>query len=175
MLRRGRSAGLILRHAPITRPGPLESRVRENRTELLAGGIVLLAAAGFLFYALSASGVSMGRDTYPLTASFRAADGVTVGTDVRLAGVKVGTVSALDLNLETYRADATFAVKRGVDVPDDSAAVISQDGLLGGTYVELVPGGSWDMYPEGAEIIDTQGSVSLISLLMAFVGASEEQ
>ncbi|MFP4328534.1 MAG: MlaD family protein, partial [Paracoccaceae bacterium] len=81
-----------------------------NATEVLVGGAVLAAAVGFVIYAGQVTG--MGRDSsgYPLTASFRSVEGVTVGTDVRLAGVKVGSVTELELNPQTYRAETTFSV-----------------------------------------------------------------
>ena len=140
----------------------------ENTTEVIVGGLVLAAAVGFLVYAGEATGLAP-QSGYDLTASFRAADGVTVGTDVRLAGVKIGTVTSLDLNMTTFRADVTLAIREDIDVPDDSAAIISSEGLLGGNFVEILPGGSFDNFEEGAEILDTQGSVSLISLLLKFV------
>jgi len=144
----------------------------ENATEVAVGGLVLAAAVGFLVYATNVtdSGVSNGQ--YELKASFRSVQGITVGTDVRMAGVKVGTITGLDLNPTTFRADATLTVQEGLDLPDDSAILISQEGLLGGNYVEIVPGGSPFNLEPGAEIEDTQGSVSLVSLLMKFVASS---
>jgi phospholipid/cholesterol/gamma-HCH transport system substrate-binding protein len=147
--------------------------VRENTTEVVVGAAVLAAAIGFLWYIVSATGLSGGTAGMTLTANFRSAEGVTVGTDIRMAGVSVGTVSGLDLNLETYRADATFTIDEGVLVPDDSSAVVASEGLLGGTFVELVPGGSFDMFADGALIQDTQGAVSLIQLLLKFVTGDE--
>ena len=146
----------------------------ENRAEILAGAGVLAAAIGFLVYAGQETGFT-ARDTgsYELTASFRSVEGVTVGTDVRLAGVKVGTVTALALNPETFFADATLSVQQNVLLPDDSAALVSSEGLLGGNFVELVPGGSLDNLSPGAEIEDTQGAVSVISLMMKFAGGSD--
>lgn len=91
---------------------------------------------------------------------------------MRLAGVKVGTVTNLALNPETYFADATFTVRDDIEIPDDSTALISSEGLLGGNFLELQPGGSLDALPPGGEIEDTQGAVGLISLLMKFVGGS---
>ena len=70
---------------------------------------------------------------------------------------------------DTYRADTTFSVAEGVLVPDDSAIVISSEGLLGGNFVEVMPGGSPFFFEPGDEIQDTQGAVSLISLLVKFV------
>lgn len=147
--------------------------MRENTTEVFVGAAVLAAAICFLYYIVSATGLSGGTPGLNLTANFRSAEGVTVGTDIRMAGVSVGTVSALDLNLETYRADATFSIDEGVAIPDDSAAVVASEGLLGGTFVELVPGGSFEMFTDGALIQDTQGAVSLIQLLMKFVAGDE--
>ncbi|MBK5933778.1 phospholipid/cholesterol/gamma-HCH transport system substrate-binding protein [Rhodovulum imhoffii] len=147
-----------------------------NSTELLVGGAVLALAIGFLVYASNTTGVSQSRaGSYELTASFRSVEGVSVGTDVRLAGVKIGTITGLDLNPQTFRVDAHLSIKEGIDLPDDSAILISSEGLLGGNYVELVPGGSPFNLAPGGEIEDTQGSVSLISLLMKFVTQKDEE
>lgn len=146
----------------------------ESKTEALIGAGVIAVAAGFLLYATQATGVGSGADTYPLKASFRTANGISVGSDVRLAGVKIGTVTGLDLNSETFRADTTVALRKGLEIPEDSAISVSQDGLLGDTYIEIVPGGSPFNLEPGGEIVDTQGSVSLLQLLMKFgEGGSE--
>ncbi|KEJ95702.1 phospholipid/cholesterol/gamma-HCH transport system substrate-binding protein [Pseudosulfitobacter pseudonitzschiae] len=142
----------------------------ENTTEVLVGGVVLAAAVAFGIYAAQAAGLRSGGDSYPLHASFRSLEGVSVGTDVRLAGVKVGTVSGVALNPETFRADTTVDVAKTIEIPDDSAIVISSEGLLGGNFVEIVPGGSPFFFEPGDQFTDTQGAVSLISLLLKFVG-----
>lgn len=146
----------------------------ENKSEVIVGGLVLAAAVGFLVYAGQMTGVSAGQSEYALTASFRSADGVDVGTDVRLAGVKVGRVTKISLDPETYRAETSFTVRDGIEVPDDSAVAVSSEGLLGGNFVEILPGGSPFYLSPGDEIEFTQGSVSLISLLMKFVAGEEE-
>ena len=147
----------------------------ENATEVFVGGAVLAAAVGFFLYAGQVTGYEEAGDAYQLTASFRSADGLGVGTDVRLAGVRVGSVTALDLNPETFRADTRFSVKEGIEIPDDSAVVISSEGLLGGNFVEIMPGGSPFAFEAGDEIEDTQGAVSLISLLVKFVAGSGDE
>ena len=146
----------------------------ENTSEVIAGGLVLAAAVGFLAYAAQATGWGEDPASYPLTASFRSVEGITVGTDVRLAGVKVGTVTSLSLNPQTFFADATLTVQDQIALPDDSAALVSSEGLLGGNFVELVPGGSVDNLTAGAEILDTQGAVSIISLMMKFAGGGSD-
>jgi len=141
----------------------------QNTTEVLVGGAVLAAAIGFAVYAGQTTGFTTSSRGYELTASFRSLEGVTVGTDVRLAGVKIGTVTGVELNPETFRADTTLSVREGVLIPDDSAAVVSSEGLLGGNFLEIMPGGSLGYFSAGDEILDTQGAVSLISLLLKFV------
>jgi phospholipid/cholesterol/gamma-HCH transport system substrate-binding protein len=143
-----------------------------NNTEILVGGAVLAAAIAFAVYAGQATGLSGTPQGYALNASFRSLEGVGVGTDVRLAGVKIGTVTDVVLNPVTYRADTEFSVINGIEIPDDSAAVISSEGLLGGNFLEIMPGGSPFNFAPDDEISDTQGAVSLISLLLKFVSGS---
>ncbi|ARE41787.1 ABC-type transport system periplasmic component [Rhodovulum sp. P5] len=146
-----------------------------SSTEVLVGGAVLALAIGFFVYAGNATGLGGGAaDHYDLTASFRSAEGVSLGTDVRMAGVKVGSVTGLDLNPQTFRADVTFTVKNGIELPDDSTIMVSSEGLLGGTFVEVVPGGSPFNLAAGDEVLDTQGAVSLVTLLLKFFAGSGE-
>ena len=145
-----------------------------NVTEALTGGVVLAVAAGFLVYStqFGAFGERAGAATY--TASFRTAEGVGVGTDVRLAGVKVGAVTSLELDPTTYRAEAALSVDEALALPEDTAAVIASEGLLGGSFVELLPGGSPFNLEPGSEIEDTQSSVSIVQLLLRFVSGNGE-
>jgi len=146
----------------------------ENRTEVLTGAAVLAIAVGFVLYATQGTDLTGQAGSYPLMASFRSVEGITIGSDVRLAGVKVGTITDLRLNPQTYFADAVISVQDTLQLPTDSAILISSEGLLGGNFVEIVPGGAPDNLAPGDEIEDTQGSVSLISLLMAFVGGKPD-
>ncbi|WP_085311506.1 outer membrane lipid asymmetry maintenance protein MlaD [Planktotalea arctica] len=146
----------------------------QSKTEVLVGGAVLAVAVGFLTYAAQITGAGGNAASYPLTASFRSLEGVNVGTDVRLAGVKIGSVNSVVLNPKTFRADTIILVKEGIEIPDDSAITIASEGLLGGNFVEIVPGGSPFMFEPDAEIEDTQSAVSLVSLLLKFVSGSGE-
>lgn len=145
-----------------------------ERAEIVAGAAVLAVALGFTLYAARGAGLGAEADSYPLTASFRSVEGVSVGTDVRLAGVKVGTVTDLRLNPETYFADATITIRKDVAVPVDSTILIASEGLLGGNFVEVQPGGALESLEPGGEIEDTQGAVSLITLLMKFAGGGSK-
>lgn len=145
-----------------------------SAAETVIGGVVLAATVGFLAYAANTAGVSAPTDSYTVSASFRSAEGIGLGTDVRLAGVKIGSVTGLDLNPETFRAVTTFSVTQAIELPDDSQVVIASEGLLGGNFVEVVPGGSPFNVEDGGELLDTQGAVSLITLLLKFVSGQGE-
>ncbi|MCT4553061.1 MAG: outer membrane lipid asymmetry maintenance protein MlaD [Pelagimonas sp.] len=146
-----------------------------STTEVIVGGGVLAAALAFGLYAVQSTGFQLQSTGYELSASFRSLEGVNVGTDVRLAGVKVGTVTDITLNPDTYRADTVVQIRDGILIPDDSAIVVASEGLLGGNFVEISPGGSPFYYEAGDEVLDTQGAVSLISLLLKFVSGGGEE
>jgi phospholipid/cholesterol/gamma-HCH transport system substrate-binding protein len=136
--------------------------------ETVIGAVVLATAAGFVIYAGQTRGVELSGGSYPLTASFRSAEGVTVGTDVRMAGITIGSVTALALDPATYQAQATFAVQADLAIPEDSDVKITSESLLGGSFVEITPGASEFMLKPGDAILNTQGSVSLLDLLVRF-------
>lgn len=144
-----------------------------EKAEIVTGAAVLAVALGFALYAAQGAGMGRQPESYPLTASFRSVEGITVGSDVRLAGVKVGTITSLELNPETFFADASIQVRNDVHLPTDSSILISSEGLLGGNFVEILPGGALETLEPGDEIEDTQGAVSLITLLLKFVGGGD--
>lgn len=144
-----------------------------EKAEIVTGAAVLAVALGFAIYAAQGAGMGRQPESYPLTASFRSVEGITVGSDVRLAGVKVGTITRLELNPETFFADASIQLRNDVQLPTDSSVLISSEGLLGGNFVEILPGGALETLGPGEEIEDTQGAVSLITLLLKFVGGGE--
>jgi phospholipid/cholesterol/gamma-HCH transport system substrate-binding protein len=144
-----------------------------ERAEVATGAAVLAVAIGFAVYAAQGSGVLGEAESYPLTASFRSIEGIGVGSDVRLAGVKVGTVTDLTLNPGTFFADAEISMRKDVQLPVDSTILVSSEGLLGGSFIEVLPGGALENLEPGAEIEDTQGAVSLINLLLKFVGGGD--
>lgn len=139
--------------------------------EIAAGGVVLAAAVGFFLYA-SGPGNTSTSGSYELIAAFRSAEGISVGTEVRLGGVRIGAVTGMELNPQSFLAETTFSVANDIILPDDSAIAISSESLLGGSFVEVIPGGSMFNLEAGGEILDTQSSVSLITLLLQFVSGN---
>ncbi len=132
--------------------------------ETLTGAAVVAIAAAFLFFAYSSTDAA-GASGYDLTIDFDRVDGLERGADVRLSGIKVGSVTGQELDKETYVARITITVDPSVGLPEDTSAKITSEGLLGGAYVSLTPGGSEEMLVEGDEIQFAQGSVDLIGLV----------
>jgi phospholipid/cholesterol/gamma-HCH transport system substrate-binding protein len=139
----------------------------ERWGETILGAIVASVAVGFFAFAAAQAGQTGASNGYELTARFQRVDGVTVGSDVRVSGVKVGAVRAISLDTETYLAQLTMTIDSNVQVLDDSTARIATDGLLGGAYVAIEPAGMAAL-PPGGEIPNTQGSVDLLTLFSSF-------
>jgi len=144
----------------------------ERWGETILGAVVAVVAIGFFAFAAAQAGQTGARDGYDLTARFQRVDGINVGSDVRISGVKVGVVRTIALDPDTYQARLTLAVNDGVHVLDDSTARVTSDGLLGGAYVAIEPAGM-DALPAGAEIPNTQGAVDLLTLFASFAQGNQ--
>jgi phospholipid/cholesterol/gamma-HCH transport system substrate-binding protein len=136
--------------------------------EVLTGAVVLLVAAGFLAYAVAHSGRS-ATSGYTLYARFEHIDGLAVGSDVRMAGVKIGSVTEQRIDPQNYVAVVGLTVRNDIKLPKDSAAIVTSESLLGGKYLSLQAGGDETMLQPGQSITITQSSVSLEELLGKFI------
>ena len=139
-----------------------------NLVETLLGALVLVVALGFLAwsYGRSDAGDPGG---YTIRARFDRVDGLETGGDVRISGIKVGQVLAQELDPATFRAQVTFSVRDGIELPADSSAAIVSSGLLGGKYLAVVPGGDDNLLADGGEITLTQSSVNLEALIGRYI------
>ncbi len=140
--------------------------------ETLVGGIVIAITAAFLAYGYSVSDVG-NVSGIEVTAEFDRVDGLATGSDVRMSGIKIGTVTAQSLNTSNYFAVVTLNLTDEVQLPTDSSAKITSEGLLGGNYVSITPGGSEEMLASGDEIQFTQGSIDLIGLVGQAVSSAQ--
>jgi phospholipid/cholesterol/gamma-HCH transport system substrate-binding protein len=147
-----------------------------NLLETLLGAIVLIVAIGFLLFAYNTSQVDQNGG-YELTARFDKVDGLEQGSDVRISGIKVGTVLDQSLDPQTYRAEVRFSLREDIQLPADTSAAVVSNGLLGGKYLALVPGGDIEMLEPGGEVTLTQSAVNLEDLIghMIFNQGSGEQ
>ena len=141
--------------------------------ETIIGAIVVAVAVVFLIFVYQSS-VKAETGGYEVTAKFSRVDGVVAGTDVRMSGIKIGMVSSLELDPKSYMAVLHISIRGDVKLPADSSVRITSEGLLGGNYLSIEPGGDDKMIPPGGEIENTQGAVDLIGLLgKAMYGGGE--
>ena len=138
--------------------------MQRSMLESLMGAVVLLSAVAFLLLAYEAADLR-GSDGYEIEAEFGATGGLSVGDDVRISGIKVGQIARQELDPVTYVARIVIALDPQIQIPADSSARITAASLLGGNYLELMPGADLEMLQPGDVIYDTRDPVSLTDLL----------
>lgn len=138
--------------------------MRGNVLETVMGAVVLVVAALFLLFAYKTSELR-AVPGYELSADFERVDGIRQGGDVRISGIKIGSIMGEKLDPKTFLADVRMSIDPTIKLPDDTVAEIVSAGLLGDKYMSLVPGGSDKVIPPGGKIKYTQSSVSLENLL----------
>lgn len=157
--------------------------MREAVFETLIGFAVVAAAGVFFLFAM-ANGreTASGTESYEVTARFNNVAGLNRGSDVRMAGVKIGVVQDIEADFERAEAVLRLSVDSALDLPDDTDARISTEGLLGGSFVALELGGGYDLIEKDGtgEILITRGSVDLLTLVGSFASglgddSSEEE
>lgn len=138
--------------------------MKTERTELIAGAVAFLAAV-FVFYLIgSSSFFNKKSDAYVLSARFNQTEGLVVGNEVRLAGIKIGNVLSQKLD-DYYGVVVTFSVPNDVRLSVDSGASIQSTGIIGSKYIELEPGGDEEFLKPGDMMDFTQDSPDLMGLL----------
>jgi phospholipid/cholesterol/gamma-HCH transport system substrate-binding protein len=142
---------------------------RENIGEAIVGLLVVILAVWFVIFAWNRTGGGQKAGSIHVTAIFPNASGVTPGTDVRVAGLKVGSVQTLALDPQSYQVKVEMALDPATKLPADSSASITSEGLLGSTFVAMNPGGSPTPLKNGDTITDTQGSMDLMALIGQFI------
>ena len=138
--------------------------MKHNLVEALIGALVLVLASGFFMFTYSRTDVG-AIEGYELMARFDRVDGLLVGSDVRLGGIRIGSVVRETIDLETFEAVIYFSVRSDLQLPSDTSASITTEGLLGGAYLSLTPGGDIEYLKPGDQIEFTQGSIDLFGLL----------
>ena len=139
--------------------------LKDNMVEAIIGAAVLAVFAWFISYVYTHTERGRGGNGYQLVAIFPSVQGINIGSDVRISGVKVGSVTTQDLDPKSFQAKIQFTVPNDIKLPTDTSAKITSEGLLGGNFISLTPGGSEDNLKPGEQIEQTQGSVDLMSLI----------
>lgn len=148
--------------------------MRNNLVEAIMGAVVITVAGFFLYFAYSSSHSNL-QGGYLLYAKFDRIDGLNVGSDVKLSGVKVGTIQSLEIDSQTYQAKVSILLRQDIKLPDDSSAEVASESLLGGKYIALLPGGSEQFIAEKQYIPYTQSSISFESLISKYLFSKPEE
>lgn len=133
-------------------------------TETVTGTIVVIICIIFLVYGYRYTDTT-NRHSYQIQVTFANVDGLVRGSNVRLAGIKIGTVTKEILDKKTYQPIVTLNINDDIKIPNDSSAKITSVGLLGENYISIVPGGSTDYLKNGERLLYSQGSVDIVSML----------
>ncbi|MAF97863.1 MAG: outer membrane lipid asymmetry maintenance protein MlaD [Micavibrio sp.] len=143
--------------------------MKRNLFETFLGAVVIAVAAFFFTYGYKTADLSKGKDGYQVVAYFSGIGGLQAGDEVQISGVKIGTVSAVDLDQESYLAKVYLNIDSQYKLPLDTAALISSESLLGGKYLLLEPGAEEDFLEDGDRIEYTQAPQNLEQLLGQFI------
>ena len=148
--------------------------LKRNFLEIFLGALVLFSALLFLLFSLKFTTFRDSTNSdFTIVAEFTSADGLKIGTDVKIAGVKVGLVSDIYLNSEDFLAVVTLKLSKNLSIPDDSEAVIITEGLIGQKYISLNIGGSPSSLSEGETLLYSQGSIDIINLFQKFSSGND--
>ena len=149
--------------------------MKNSTVETLIGAAVVIIAAAFFFFAYQTSGKGHAAGSYRVSAEFDNAEGVSIGTDVRVAGVKIGSVVDFTLNPENFQANVVMELDPKVKLTEDATAKVTAEGLLGSKFISLEQGGAEAVLADGGVISNTQGAVDIWSLISQAMFESKGQ
>ena len=152
--------------------------MRMRTVEISVGAFVLAGALALIFLAVKVSGVNLAQssDSYVVQARFDDVAGLRPRAKVSMAGVTVGRVARIDVDMEYGEAIVSLEIhgKPG-NLSLDTGAQILPEGILGARYVSLLPGADEETLADGDFIEETQGALVLENLvgdLITRLGAS---
>jgi len=143
--------------------------MKNNLVETAVGALVIAIAAGFFLYVYNTTDIGGNSGGYRISAEFENISGISVGSDIRMAGIKVGSVVAQKLDPETFQAVVTMSVASFVKLPDDTTAKVTSEGLLGSKFITLDIGGSEVLLTDGGSLSNTQSALDIWSLISEFM------
>jgi phospholipid/cholesterol/gamma-HCH transport system substrate-binding protein len=141
--------------------------MQNNTVETIIGAIVVAIAVAFIYFAWESTSAG-SLSGYEVQADLARVDGLSVGTDVRLSGVKVGTIASLSLK-PNYLVNVRMRIASNIQIPTDSSLVVTSSGVLGSSYLSISPGGDVTMMKNGDKFGHAQGSVDLMGLVGRFI------
>ena len=148
--------------------------MKVNILDAFLGFVILLVTGLFVFYIYTTVDTKLFKaNGLLLNARFENIDGIVVGSKVKLSGVNIGSVKSISIDPENFYAVVTLGFDKEFNFPDDTEASVQLEGLLGGSYISILPGGSDVLLLNDQEIIYTQGSTSLLNLMLKFANTDQ--
>jgi len=143
--------------------------MKDNLVETAVGALVIAIAVGFFAYVYNSTDVGRGSGGYHIKAEFENIEGISVGSDIRMAGIKIGSVVKQKLDPKSFQAIVTMSVANFIKLPDDTTAKVTSEGLLGSKFITLEVGGSEEILKEGDSLTHTQSALDIWSLINEFM------
>lgn len=144
--------------------------MKDNIFEAIIGFIVLIFCA-FAIYFLNNQNYSQKNNSNSIyfLAEFNNTDGIFVGSDVKIAGIKVGSIKSIELNKENYKINLAIQLTEQLQIPTDSSLAVRTGNLTGGKYIEIIIGSDEEYLTSGDYISFTQSSIIFEDILNKFL------
>ncbi len=142
--------------------------MKNSFVETVVGAVVVAIAAGFFMFMYNASSVG-GASGIKIIAEFENIEGISIGSDIRMAGIKVGSVVEQKLDPKSFQAIVTMSVTNTLKLTDDTTAKITSEGLLGSKFIALEIGGSEEILKDGDSLTHTQSALDIWALINEFM------
>lgn len=149
--------------------------MKNSVVETIVGAGVIAIAVVFFVFAYTTSGAGKGAGGYSLSAEFENIEGINIGSDIRLAGIKIGSVVKQELDPSSFQAKVVMSLDNAIKLPDDSTAKVTSEGLLGGKFIAIEPGGSEELLKDGDQMSYTQSAIDLWGLINQFMFDSDKK
>jgi phospholipid/cholesterol/gamma-HCH transport system substrate-binding protein len=150
--------------------------MKKMNMNFIVGLFILFGMGTMAYLSITIAGVSgYGDDNYQLVAKFDSSSGLKEGAFIEIAGVKVGKVTQIDLDKESFESVATFVFDSGFVLSDDTIASIRTAGIIGDKFVKISPGASDEILASGDEIIETESSISIEELVSKYIFSSDTE
>ncbi|MDW3204047.1 MAG: MlaD family protein [Alphaproteobacteria bacterium] len=149
------------------------ARLSSDAKHCMIGAATCVALAAFFVLGYMGQPESRGSDGYRVFAYYESAAGLSVGSRVLMAGLPIGNVQSMRLDTDTNEVIVEMTIRDGYEIPVDSEASIISDGLAGGKYIRVVPGGDYEMLPPDGAFDYTRNSISFFDLFEKIILMAE--
>ena len=150
--------------------------MKKNNVNFVVGLFLIVGMAAMAYLSVTIAGVSgYSADSYSLVAQFDSSSGLKKGAFIEIAGVKVGKVTDIYLDKESFESVAMFTFEQDIVLAEDTIASIRTAGIIGDKFVKISPGYSDDLLKSGDEIIETEPSISIEELVSKYIFSSDTE